>query len=43
MTPGYMLDTDTCVYIALSVGLILVTNNTREFSRIEGLALENWT
>ncbi len=28
---------------ALSLGLILVTNNTREFSRIEGLTLENWT
>ena len=22
---------------------VLVTNNTREFSRIEGLALEDWT
>jgi tRNA(fMet)-specific endonuclease VapC len=28
---------------ALSLGLILVTNNAREFSRIEGLAWENWT
>jgi tRNA(fMet)-specific endonuclease VapC len=28
---------------ALSLGLVLVTNNTREFSPIEGLALENWT
>jgi tRNA(fMet)-specific endonuclease VapC len=28
---------------ALSLGLILVTNNTREFSRIEGLTVENWT
>ena len=27
---------------ALSLGLTLVTNNTREFSRIEGLRLENW-
>jgi len=27
---------------ALSLGLTLVTNNTREFSRIEGLAVENW-
>ncbi|MEM6449194.1 MAG: type II toxin-antitoxin system VapC family toxin [Cyanobacteria bacterium P01_D01_bin.105] len=27
---------------ALSLELTLVTNNTREFSRIAGLALENW-
>ena len=27
---------------ALSVGATLVTNNLREFSRVEGLALENW-
>lgn len=27
---------------ALSLGLTLVTNNTREFSRIAGLHLENW-
>lgn len=27
---------------ALSVNATLVTNNTREFSRIEGLRLENW-
>lgn len=27
---------------ALSAGLILVTNNVREFSRIPGLKLENW-
>ena len=27
---------------AKSLGLILVTNNTREFERVEGLALENW-
>ncbi|MCM1184339.1 MAG: type II toxin-antitoxin system VapC family toxin [Roseburia sp.] len=24
-------------------GLILVTNNTREFSRVDGLAVEDWT
>ncbi len=24
-------------------GLTLVTHNTREFSRVEGLALEDWT
>jgi tRNA(fMet)-specific endonuclease VapC len=27
---------------ALTLGLILVTNNTREFSRVKGLKLENW-
>lgn len=27
---------------AISFGLILVTNNVREFSRIPGLVLENW-
>lgn len=27
---------------AKSQGLTLVTNNTREFIRVEGLALENW-
>jgi tRNA(fMet)-specific endonuclease VapC len=28
---------------ALSKGLILVTNNTKEFERIEGLKIEDWT
>jgi tRNA(fMet)-specific endonuclease VapC len=28
---------------ALQLGLILVTNNTREFARIPGLEVENWT
>jgi tRNA(fMet)-specific endonuclease VapC len=28
---------------ASSLGLILVTNNTREFGRIPHLAIENWT
>jgi tRNA(fMet)-specific endonuclease VapC len=28
---------------ARSEGLILVTNNTREFERVDGLRLENWT
>ena len=28
---------------ALSLGCALVTNNEREFARIPGLALENWT
>lgn len=27
---------------ALSLGAILVTNNTKEFERVEGLKLENW-
>jgi tRNA(fMet)-specific endonuclease VapC len=27
---------------ALSLGLTLVTNNTREFSRVHGLRVENW-
>jgi tRNA(fMet)-specific endonuclease VapC len=27
---------------ALSLNAILVTNNTREFSRVKGLKLENW-
>jgi tRNA(fMet)-specific endonuclease VapC len=27
---------------AMALGSILVTNNTREFERIPGLALENW-
>lgn len=27
---------------ALALGLTLVTDNTREFSRIPGLAIENW-
>ena len=28
---------------ALSLGITLVTNNTREFIRVSGLSLENWT
>jgi len=28
---------------ARSIGLTLVTNNTREFGRVRNLALENWT
>jgi tRNA(fMet)-specific endonuclease VapC len=28
---------------ARSLGLILVTNNTREFARVPDLVLENWT
>ena len=29
--------------IALANNLILVTHNTREFARVAGLALEDWT
>jgi tRNA(fMet)-specific endonuclease VapC len=28
---------------ALSLGLTIVTNNEKEFERIEGLKIENWT
>jgi tRNA(fMet)-specific endonuclease VapC len=28
---------------ARSLGLTLITNNTREFGRVRGLAIENWT
>ncbi len=28
---------------AISVGCTLVTNNQREFSRVDGLTVENWT
>jgi len=28
---------------ALALGAVLVTNNTREFKRIEGLPVEDWT
>lgn len=27
---------------ALSIDAVLVTNNTKEFSRVHGLRLENW-
>ena len=40
-TPIGPLDTLIAAH-ARSEGLILVTNNTREFSRIPGLKLENW-
>jgi len=36
-------DLDTLIAAhALAAGLVLVTNNVREFSRVEGLRLENW-
>ena len=35
------LDTEIAAH-ARSLGLILVTNNTREFERVEGLKVENW-
>ena len=28
---------------AKSLGMILVTNNVREFERVAGLKIENWT
>ena len=28
---------------SLAAGAVLVTNNTREFSRVEGLTIENWS
>ena len=46
----YMLDTNICIYAikikiaahAMSSDLILATNNTRKFSRVQGLKLEDW-
>ncbi len=36
-------DFDTLIAAhALAARLVLVTNNVREFSRVEGLPLENW-
>ena len=40
-TPIGPLDTLIAAH-ALCLGLILVTNNTREFSRVDGLRMENW-
>jgi tRNA(fMet)-specific endonuclease VapC len=36
----YLLDTNAA--IARAHNLILVTHNTREFSRVQGLTLEDW-
>ena len=41
-TPIGPLDTLIAAH-ALSLGATLVTNNTREFERVPGLHLENWT
>ena len=41
-TPIGSLDTLIAAH-ALSRGLTLVTNNTREFSRVPGLTVEDWT
>lgn len=40
-TPIGSLDTMIAAH-ALSLDAVLVTNNTREFSRVEGLRLDNW-
>ena len=40
-TPIGALDTLIGAH-ALSLGLVLVTGNTREFARVKGLRLENW-
>jgi tRNA(fMet)-specific endonuclease VapC len=40
-TPIGALDTLIAAH-ALTLGCTLVTNNTREFARVDGLALENW-
>lgn len=41
-TPIGPLDTQIAAH-ALSLGCVLVTNNTREFQRVAGLSVENWT
>ena len=40
-TPIGPLDTQIASH-AKALGMIIVTNNVREFSRVEGLAIENW-
>jgi tRNA(fMet)-specific endonuclease VapC len=40
-TPIGQLDTLIAAH-AMSLGLVLVTNNTRHFSKIRGLRIENW-
>jgi tRNA(fMet)-specific endonuclease VapC len=45
----YLLDTRICRYLILliaglarSLDMTLVTNNSKEFERIDGLNIENW-
>ncbi len=40
-TPIGSLDTMIAAH-ARALGAVLVTNNVREFSRVEGLRVENW-
>jgi len=42
--PGTPIDPNDLLIasIALANNLIIVTHNTREFSRVEGLRLEDW-
>lgn len=40
--PIGLLDTPIAAH-ALSLGVALVTNNTREFSRVPGLHVQNWS
>lgn len=40
-TPIGPLDTQIAAH-ALAMGVVLVTNNTREFERVSGLVVENW-
>jgi tRNA(fMet)-specific endonuclease VapC len=41
-TPIGPLDTLIASHHALSISATIVTNNVREFSRVEGLRVENW-
>jgi predicted nucleic acid-binding protein len=47
----YLLDTNTCISVMrnhamvlkrMAAGLTLVTANTKEFSRVSSLVLEDW-
>ena len=40
-SPIGQMDTMSAAH-ALSLGLVLVTNNTKHFSRVSGLRIENW-
>jgi tRNA(fMet)-specific endonuclease VapC len=37
----YLLDTNVAAH-TLSLGLTLVSDNVREFRKVQGLAVENW-